>query len=94
MSSSASPRPRCERCNLPVQLCLCAEIPRVQTRTRFLILQHLMEMGKKSNTGQLAVRGLGFGYESSDTLSRLINDLATTPHALCPGVNSLRAAVV
>ncbi len=58
MSRAAPPRPRCERCNLPVQLCLCAEIPRVETRTRFLILQHLMEMGKKSNTGRLAAQAL------------------------------------
>src|SRR5690242_7975342 len=47
-------RPRCDRCNLPPHLCLCAEIPRVETRTRFLILQHVVELPKKSNTGRLA----------------------------------------
>lgn len=58
MSPRVSRRPRCPRCNLPLQLCLCAEIPRVETRTRFLLLQHLMEVGKKSNTGGMAVRAL------------------------------------
>ncbi len=58
MSSRVSHRPRCERCYLPQQLCLCAEVPRVETRTRFLLLQHLMELGKKSNTGRLAALAL------------------------------------
>ncbi|QSQ25527.1 DTW domain-containing protein [Pyxidicoccus parkwayensis] len=58
MSRRDSPRPRCQSCNLPSQLCMCAEIPRVETRTRFLVLQHLMEMGKKSNTGRVAVQAL------------------------------------
>jgi DTW domain-containing protein YfiP len=51
-------RPRCERCNLPPQLCLCAEIPRVETRTRFLLVQHLVEARKKSNTGGVAALAL------------------------------------
>ncbi|NPC81537.1 DTW domain-containing protein, partial [Pyxidicoccus fallax] len=54
MSRRVSPRPRCDRCNLPSHLCLCAEIPRVETRTRFLLLQHVMEIAKKSNTGRVA----------------------------------------
>ena len=51
-------RPRCARCNLPPHLCLCADIPRVETCTRFLLLQHMVEARKKSNTGQLAVLAL------------------------------------
>jgi DTW domain-containing protein YfiP len=51
-------QPRCARCNLPPHLCLCADIPRVETRTRFLVLQHMVEARKKSNTGQLAVLAL------------------------------------
>ncbi|WP_095959160.1 tRNA-uridine aminocarboxypropyltransferase [Corallococcus macrosporus] len=58
MSSRASQRPRCFRCNLPAHLCLCAEIPRVETRTRFLLLQHVMEIAKKSNTGRVAALAL------------------------------------
>lgn len=56
--SSRVLRPRCQRCNLPSHLCLCAEIPRVETRTRFLLLQHVMEIAKKSNTGRVAALAL------------------------------------
>jgi DTW domain-containing protein YfiP len=58
MSSPVSRRPRCQRCNLPAHLCLCAEIPRVETRTRFLLVQHVLEIGKKSNTGRVAALAL------------------------------------
>jgi tRNA-uridine aminocarboxypropyltransferase len=51
-------RPRCQRCNLPLHLCLCAELPLVDTRTRFLLLQHVVEIRKKSNTGGLAALAL------------------------------------
>ncbi|EPX64495.1 DTW domain protein [Cystobacter fuscus DSM 2262] len=51
-------RPRCDRCNLPPHLCLCAELPRVETRTRFLLVQHVVEPRKKSNTGRLATLAL------------------------------------
>ncbi|MFP2924084.1 tRNA-uridine aminocarboxypropyltransferase [Pyxidicoccus sp. 3LG] len=54
MSPRLSLRPRCDRCFLASHLCLCAEIPRVETRTRFLLVQHVMELGKKSNTGRVA----------------------------------------
>ncbi|MBJ6763729.1 DTW domain-containing protein [Myxococcaceae bacterium JPH2] len=58
MSPRAAPRPRCERCNLATHLCLCAEIPRVETRTRFILLMHSLELRKKSNTGGLAALAL------------------------------------
>jgi DTW domain-containing protein YfiP len=58
MSPRASRRPRCQRCNLPPHLCLCAELPRVETRTRFLLLQHVAETRKKSNTGRVAALAL------------------------------------
>ncbi|MFY0524405.1 tRNA-uridine aminocarboxypropyltransferase [Archangium gephyra] len=54
----SSHRPRCPRCNLPLHLCLCAEIPRVETRTRLLLLQHVVETWKKSNTGRVAALAL------------------------------------
>jgi DTW domain-containing protein len=58
MSERAYRRSRCDRCNLPAHLCLCAKIPRVETRTRLLLLQHVLESGKKSNTGRLAALAL------------------------------------
>ncbi|RYZ43319.1 MAG: DTW domain-containing protein [Myxococcaceae bacterium] len=50
--------PRCPRCNLAIHLCLCAEIPRVETRTRILLLQHMLETAKRSNTGRVAALAL------------------------------------
>ncbi|WP_426752349.1 tRNA-uridine aminocarboxypropyltransferase [Myxococcus sp. Y35] len=58
MSSRLASRPRCSRCNLPLHLCLCDAIPQVQTRTRILLLQHVMEIAKKSNTGRVAALAL------------------------------------
>jgi DTW domain-containing protein len=58
MPPRAARPPRCPRCNLAVHLCLCADIPRVETRTRILLLQHLMEMAKRSNTGRVAALAL------------------------------------
>ncbi|MCP3137602.1 tRNA-uridine aminocarboxypropyltransferase [Pyxidicoccus xibeiensis] len=58
MSHRAALRPRCHRCFLAQHLCLCAEIPRVETRTRFVLVQHVMELGKKSNTGRVAALAL------------------------------------
>jgi DTW domain-containing protein YfiP len=38
-----------------LRLCLCALIPRLQTRTRVVLVLHQLEMHKTSNTGQLAI---------------------------------------
>ncbi|RKH18249.1 DTW domain-containing protein [Corallococcus praedator] len=56
--SRADRPPRCPRCNLAIHLCLCAEIPQVETRTRFLLLQHVLETAKRSNTGRVAALAL------------------------------------
>ncbi|NTX66655.1 DTW domain-containing protein [Myxococcus sp. CA051A] len=58
MSVPVFRRPRCQRCNLPQHLCLCAEIPQVATRTRIVLLQHIVETWKKSNTGRVAALAL------------------------------------
>src|SRR5688572_8263285 len=47
---------RCGRCK--VRECLCAEIPTVVTRTRFLLVRHAAEAKKSSNTGRLAALAL------------------------------------
>jgi len=58
MSARLASNPRCTRCNLSRHLCLCDEIPQVQTRTRILLVQHVMEIAKKSNTGRVAALAL------------------------------------
>lgn len=52
-------RARCPRCERPLDHCLCALIPRLDNRTRVLLLQHPSEVGHALNTARLAVLGLG-----------------------------------
>ncbi|UTW08457.1 tRNA-uridine aminocarboxypropyltransferase [Pseudomonas benzenivorans] len=52
------PRPHCPRCSRPLERCLCALIPRLDSRTRVLILQHPSEVRHALNTARLAALGL------------------------------------
>jgi len=45
---------RCKACLLPIEACLCGAIEKVETQTRFLILRHVKEAWKTSNTARLA----------------------------------------
>lgn len=45
---------RCLRCRMHENLCLCSEIPTLQTRTRLVLLIHRIESRKPTNTGKLA----------------------------------------
>jgi DTW domain-containing protein YfiP len=47
---------RCVRCRL--RACLCDAIPRVETRTRFVIVRHVAERNKPSNTAHFATLAL------------------------------------
>jgi DTW domain-containing protein len=49
---------RCPGCYLPTSLCLCAEVPRVDTRTDFLVIRHSKEASKSTNTARLAALAL------------------------------------
>ncbi|KTT60197.1 DTW domain-containing protein [Pseudomonas oryzihabitans] len=51
-------RPACARCQRPLSLCLCALIPRLDSRTRVLLLQHPSERRHPLNTARLAALGL------------------------------------
>jgi DTW domain-containing protein len=46
----------CSACRLHATLCICALVPRLQTRTRLLVVVPAGEARKPSNTGQLAAR--------------------------------------
>lgn len=48
--------PRCEACRLPVALCVCAELPRLATRTRLVVVMHRRETITSTNTGRLATQ--------------------------------------
>lgn len=47
---------RCPAC-LQV-ICVCAELPRVATEARFVLIRHALEIWKPSNTGRLAALAL------------------------------------
>lgn len=49
---------RCPGCYLPCALCLCAEVPRVGTRTGVLVIRHHKEAHKSTNTARLAALAL------------------------------------
>lgn len=51
-------RIHCERCLRPQTHCLCALIPRLDSRTRVLLLQHASEVNHALNTARLAALGL------------------------------------
>ena len=44
---------RCSRCYQRKEICICPILPTVQTRTEFLILRHIKEAERPSNTGRL-----------------------------------------
>ncbi len=46
--------PRCERCFGTGPRCICSKLTPIATRTRFVVLQHLLEAKKVSNTVRVA----------------------------------------
>ncbi|PWE39711.1 tRNA-uridine aminocarboxypropyltransferase [Pseudomonas prosekii] len=52
------PRIHCPRCLRPQTHCLCPLIPRLDSRTRVLLLQHPSEVNHALNTARLAALGL------------------------------------
>jgi DTW domain-containing protein YfiP len=58
MPGSSLAAHRCVDCRLARSSCLCALIPRIETRTRVVLVLHQLEHAKTSNTGRLAVRCL------------------------------------
>ena len=81
----------CPACRLPGWLCVCAHAPRVAARTPLLLVGHVHDLGRTSNTTRLlslAVRGattIGHGAPpSTPDLARYIPADAT-PIVLFPG---------
>lgn len=50
---------RCPDCWLHLPSCLCAELPRLATATRLVLVMHHVELRRSSNTGRLAALALG-----------------------------------
>jgi DTW domain-containing protein YfiP len=58
MSRSRKPHLRCPACRMHRSLCICALLPRLETRTRVVLLLHQLEVDKPTNTGVVAARCL------------------------------------
>lgn len=91
------PRPTCSRCRRPLSHCLCALIPRLDSRTRVLILQHPDESGHALNTARLAALGLVnaellVGETFGDALAERLADPAYRSLLLFPGAQAERPA--
>lgn len=82
-------RARCERCHRPENHCLCPLIPRLDSRTRVLILQHPSEVNHALNTARLAALGLSNAQlvvgETFDNLAELLNVPGYQARLLFPG---------
>ncbi|MFJ4346670.1 tRNA-uridine aminocarboxypropyltransferase [Pseudomonas sp. NPDC089401] len=83
------PRPRCERCQRPLDHCLCPLIPALASRTRVVLLQHSSEASHALNTARLAALGLVNAElrigEVFDDLGELLATPGYRPALLFPG---------
>ena len=85
------PRPICARCRRPQKVCYCAALPRLETRTRVVILQHPRERDMPIGTARMATLALA-GAElrvgmrwTGDDLADVLGDPARPPILLYPG---------
>lgn len=53
MSRRANGEHRCEKCRMHQSVCVCAMLPRIETRTRLVLVIHRLEVRKTTNTGRL-----------------------------------------
>jgi DTW domain-containing protein YfiP len=58
MSRRRKPHLRCDVCRMHRSLCICGLLPRLETRTRVIVLLHQLEAEKPTNTGLVAARCL------------------------------------
>src|SRR6185436_11175602 len=49
---------RCSVCGASLTLCMCAEVPRLDLRTKVALVIHHRELSRSSNTGLLALQSL------------------------------------
>lgn len=66
---------RCSRCRMHASLCICPLIPRIETKTRTVLLIHRAEDRKPTNTGRLATECL----VNSEVVVRGHEDQPTPP---------------
>ena len=80
MAGIGKSKRRCSVCGASLTLCMCAEVPRLDLRTKIALVIHHRELSRSSNTGLLAHQSLinselrirGEGREALD-LSALVS---------------------
>lgn len=58
MAGIGKAKERCSVCDASLTLCMCAELPRLELRTRIALVIHHRELSRSSNTGLLALKSL------------------------------------
>ncbi len=88
----AEPRQRCLRCRRPVSVCYCASLPRLETTTRVVILQHPRERDVPIGTARMASLCLpqaelhvGVRWHDNAPVRQALTDPARPPILLYPG---------
>ena len=85
MASVGKAKERCSACGASLTLCMCAEVPRLELRTKIALVIHHRELSRSSNTGLLALQSLvnsevrirGEGRETLDLSDLLSPDYRT-----------------
>ena len=67
---------RCPTCCMQQTLCICALVPRLETRTRLELIVHYREQRKPTNTGQLAARCIHAARSRSSEIASGRSELA------------------
>jgi DTW domain-containing protein YfiP len=82
----------CGRCRRPISVCYCVALPRIETATRVVILQHPRERDMPIGTARMASLCLpeaelhvGIRWADSAALARVLGDPARPPVLLYPG---------
>src|SRR5690606_17444655 len=82
--------PRCPTCGLSPGLCICAELPRIVTRTHVRVIAHRKEQFKSTNTGKLSARMLeGAAFECRTDPPRVAEAMAPYTWVLFPSEDAL-----
>jgi DTW domain-containing protein YfiP len=91
-SALATPRAMCGRCRRPIRVCYCSALPRIETTTRVVILQHPRERDMPIGTARMASLCLpgaelhvGVRWGDSAPLARALSDPARPAILLYPG---------
>ncbi len=89
------PRALCTRCLRPISVCYCAALPRLETTTRIVILQHPRERFMPIGTARMASLCLpqttlhvGMRWGEHPALAAQLADPARPPILLYPGLDA------